>query len=112
MDSVTDAKIKEVVNRDLADCTVVAVAHRIGTLQMVKWSMPGVRTDFRMPLATATIIDFDLILVLDDGHVAELGPPDILLQDPLSRFSRLATAQGLALPNALADPVADIEVLE
>ena len=66
MDLVTDAKIKEVVNRDLVGCTIVAVAHRI-----------------------ATIIDFDLILVLDDGKVAELGPPEELLRDPLTSSSEL-----------------------
>lgn len=72
MDLPTDEKIKSVVSTDLIGHTIVAVAHRI-----------------------ATIIDFDLILVLDEGRLAEFGPPSGLLKDPLSRFSRLAAAQGL-----------------
>lgn len=42
---------------------------------------------------TATIVDFDLILVLEDGCVLEYGSPQDLLADPKSRFSRLAESQ-------------------
>lgn len=45
-----------------------------------------------------TIIDFDLILVMEDGMVAETGPPAELLSRPGSKFSRLAASQGLGRP--------------
>ncbi|KAF8183862.1 P-loop containing nucleoside triphosphate hydrolase protein [Mycena galopus ATCC 62051] len=42
-----------------------------------------------------TIIDFDLILVMEDGMLVETGLPTQLLSRPDSRFSRLAASQGL-----------------
>ncbi|KAF8312113.1 P-loop containing nucleoside triphosphate hydrolase protein [Clavulina sp. PMI_390] len=87
MDMVTDAKIKQVVDTDLADRTIVAVAHRI-----------------------STIVNFDLILVLEEGRVAEFGSPKDLLQNPESHFARLAATQGLHVGPALTtDPTQDIE---
>ncbi|KAF7349689.1 hypothetical protein MSAN_01695700 [Mycena sanguinolenta] len=47
LDIETDMKIREVIRTDLADCTVISVAHRI-----------------------QTIIDFDFILVLEDDQAA------------------------------------------
>ncbi|KAJ7433880.1 P-loop containing nucleoside triphosphate hydrolase protein [Mycena galericulata] len=72
LDQETDKKIGEIIRSELADCTVIAIAHRIDT-----------------------IIDFDLILVMEDGMLVETGPPMQLLSRSDSRFSRLAAGQGL-----------------
>ncbi|KAJ7618244.1 P-loop containing nucleoside triphosphate hydrolase protein [Mycena polygramma] len=72
LDLETDKKIGEIICSEFADCTVLSIAHRIGT-----------------------IIDFDIILVMEDGMLVESGPPAQLLSRPDSRFSRLAINQGL-----------------
>ncbi|KAJ6536775.1 P-loop containing nucleoside triphosphate hydrolase protein, partial [Mycena vulgaris] len=72
LDLETDKKIGEIIRSELADCTVISIAHRIDT-----------------------IIDFDMILVMEDGMLVETGPPVQLLSHPDSRFSRLAASQGL-----------------
>ncbi|KAH8077273.1 P-loop containing nucleoside triphosphate hydrolase protein [Cristinia sonorae] len=72
LDLETDEKMREVIRSELADCTVIAVAHRL-----------------------ATIIDFDMILVMDEGVVVESGTPRELLARPTSRFALLAASQGL-----------------
>ncbi|EPS93155.1 hypothetical protein FOMPIDRAFT_1056220 [Fomitopsis schrenkii] len=72
LDLHTDEKIRSVIRTELSDCTVIAVAHRI-----------------------ATIVDFDMILVMDDGAVVEQGAPEDLLTRPDSRFARLAASQGI-----------------
>ncbi|KAG8729967.1 hypothetical protein FRC10_003265, partial [Ceratobasidium sp. 414] len=72
MDPQTDRKVREIVSEELQGCTVLSVAHRI-----------------------ATIVNFDLILVLDDGKLAETGAPQALLADSSSKFSKLANNQGI-----------------
>lgn len=72
MDLKTDEKVRQIVREELKDCTVLAVAHRI-----------------------ATIVDFDMIIILDNGEIVEAGPPRELLANPSSRFSRLANSQGI-----------------
>ncbi|KAJ7635711.1 P-loop containing nucleoside triphosphate hydrolase protein [Mycena polygramma] len=72
LDLETDKKIGEIIRSEFADCTVISIAHRIDT-----------------------IIDFDVILVMEDGMLVEYGPPAQLLSRPDSRFSRLAANQGL-----------------
>ncbi|GJJ06129.1 hypothetical protein Clacol_000318 [Clathrus columnatus] len=72
MDYETDERIRNVIQTQLKGQTVVAVAHRI-----------------------ATIIDFDVILVMDQGSIAEYGSPRELLADRHSRFYSLAATQGL-----------------
>ncbi|KAG8785249.1 hypothetical protein FRC12_017815 [Ceratobasidium sp. 428] len=72
MDPQTDGKVREIISEELQGCTVLSVAHRI-----------------------ATIVNFDLIIVLDDGKVAEIGPPQVLLADSSSKFSKLANSQGI-----------------
>ncbi|QRW07534.1 ABC transporter [Ceratobasidium sp. AG-Ba] len=72
MDLKTDEKVRQIVQEELRDCTVLAIAHRI-----------------------ATIIDFDLIIILDNGEIVETGSPHDLLADSGSRFARLANSQGI-----------------
>ncbi|QRW07537.1 ABC transporter [Ceratobasidium sp. AG-Ba] len=77
MDMKTDERVRKIIHEELKDCTVLAVAHRI-----------------------STIVDFDLVMVLDDGVIVETGAPQELLSDPGSRFARLAISQGLSTNSA------------
>ncbi|KAJ6476003.1 P-loop containing nucleoside triphosphate hydrolase protein [Mycena vitilis] len=76
MDHITDKKIRHVVDTQMQGLTVIAVAHRI-----------------------STIVNYDKILVLDSGSIAEFDAPKALLSDPNSRFARLAAAQGIYHPD-------------
>ena len=57
VDTETDQRIREALNRDLAGSTTIIISHRITTL-----------------------LDCDNVLVLDKGAVSELGSPAELLQ--------------------------------
>ncbi|KAJ3366758.1 hypothetical protein GGF32_003402 [Allomyces javanicus] len=72
MDPTTDAVVQETVRREFAGCTVLTIAHRIGT-----------------------IMDADKIVILDHGEVGEVGTPAELLADKGSRFYALAKESGL-----------------
>ena len=58
-DMETDQKIQIALRSEFTDSTVVCIAHRL-----------------------RTIIDYDYVLVLDKGKVAEFGPPGVLLSTP------------------------------
>ncbi|KAG6365911.1 hypothetical protein INS49_000087 [Diaporthe citri] len=66
VDAGTDALAQRVVREDFASHTVVSVAHRL-----------------------ETIVDFDRVVVLEKGCVAEEGCPRELLARPGSRFKEL-----------------------
>eukprot|EP00467_Chlorarachnion_reptans_P022155 CAMPEP_0114497420 /NCGR_PEP_ID=MMETSP0109-20121206/6317_1 /TAXON_ID=29199 /ORGANISM="Chlorarachnion reptans, Strain CCCM449" /LENGTH=1397 /DNA_ID=CAMNT_0001674805 /DNA_START=146 /DNA_END=4339 /DNA_ORIENTATION=+ len=70
VDYVTDAKIQKVLREEFAECTILTIAHRI-----------------------QTILDYDLILALEKGKVAEFGKPGELLKDKESYFSQLLTEE-------------------
>ncbi|KNE58867.1 hypothetical protein AMAG_04404 [Allomyces macrogynus ATCC 38327] len=72
MDPTTDAVVQETVRREFAGCTVITIAHRIGT-----------------------IMDADKIVVLDHGEVGEVGTPAELLANKGSRFYALAKETGV-----------------
>lgn len=74
IDSETDARVQNILRQVLAksQATVVTIAHRI-----------------------QTVIDYDQILVLDHGRIAELGTPEALLSSR-SQFRAFAHEQGLA----------------
>ncbi|KAK8978997.1 hypothetical protein V6N11_007457 [Hibiscus sabdariffa] len=57
---------RETIRQETSRCTVITVAHRI-----------------------PTVIDNDLVLVLDKGQVAEYDKPGKLLEDNFSSFSKL-----------------------
>lgn len=42
-----------------------------------------------------TIIDYDKIIVMDKGKVAEMGSPQDLLQDESGLFAKMVNATGL-----------------
>lgn len=91
LDLHTDEEIRSVIRTELSDCTVIAVAHRIGT--SIGWLC--IQSATLIPVASATIVDFDMILVMDDGALVEQGAPEDLLAQPDSRFARLAASQGI-----------------
>ncbi|KAJ3096968.1 hypothetical protein HDU97_005396, partial [Phlyctochytrium planicorne] len=73
IDYETDAAIQRTI-RDLAkDSTIITIAHRINT-----------------------IVDYDRILVLDQGKVAELDSPKNLLANKSSKFYALAREAGVS----------------
>eukprot|EP00929_Paragymnodinium_shiwhaense_P018512 TRINITY_DN12931_c0_g1_i5.p1 TRINITY_DN12931_c0_g1~~TRINITY_DN12931_c0_g1_i5.p1 ORF type:complete len:1264 (+),score=309.55 TRINITY_DN12931_c0_g1_i5:146-3937(+) len=81
MDVESDARLQKVLRNDMRSCTVITVAHRLGT-----------------------IMDYDRILAMSFGEVAEYGSPRELL-DPTRPgpgiFRSLAREAGLA-PEAVA----------
>ncbi|KAF7347028.1 hypothetical protein MVEN_01456300 [Mycena venus] len=74
LDGETEKRVREIINSDFKDRTVISIAHRI-----------------------ETIIDFDLIFVMEDALLVEIGDPRDLLSHPESRFARLAASQGLEI---------------
>ncbi|KAG6757221.1 hypothetical protein POTOM_037526 [Populus tomentosa] len=66
IDTATDNIIQGTIREETSRCTVITVAHRI-----------------------PTVIDNDLVLVLDDGKVVEYDSPVKLLEDNSSSFSKL-----------------------
>ena len=66
IDAETDRIIQEMVRRVFKGITVLTIAHRLNT-----------------------IADSDLIIVLEQGRVAEIDSPEKLLEDPDSMYSSL-----------------------
>lgn len=57
LDQASDARIQTVLRDQFHDCTILAIAHRLDT-----------------------IVDFDQVLVLDQGRVAQRGHPQTLIE--------------------------------
>jgi len=60
-----------VLRKDFANCTILTIAHRLNG-----------------------IIDYDRVLVLDNGHIVEYDAPGALLQNPSSQFSQMVNETG------------------
>lgn len=73
IDLETDALVQQTVRRAFASATILTIAHRLNT-----------------------IIDYDRVLVLDAGVVAEFDTPAALLRLPRSHFSRMVAQTGAA----------------
>ncbi|KAK1576937.1 hypothetical protein Q3G72_017654 [Acer saccharum] len=68
IDTETDNVIQRTIREETNGCTVITVAHWI-----------------------PTVIDNDLVLVLDEGKIVEYDSPGKLLKDNTSSFSKLVT---------------------
>lgn len=66
MDVETDAMIQYSIRKNFQDCTIITIAHRLGTVR-----------------------DYSRILVMSAGRIIEAGTPDALLSDPHSELSSL-----------------------
>ncbi|CAE6396057.1 unnamed protein product [Rhizoctonia solani] len=71
VDYVTDELISQTIRKEFAESTIVTIAHRL-----------------------RTIIDYDKVLVMDQGHIAEYDEPSVLLANPSSKFYSLCKATG------------------
>ena len=66
VDYKTDRLIQDVIRNRFKDSTVLTIAHRLNT-----------------------IMDYDKVLVMDQGRVVEFDNPEVLLQNSNGYFSRL-----------------------
>ena len=66
VDGDTDSNIQQVLRTEFAGTTLLTIAHRLNTIE-----------------------DYDKILVMDQGEVAEFDAPEILLQNPNGLYSKL-----------------------
>lgn len=66
VDFQTDQMIQKVVEQHFKHCTVLTIAHRLDT-----------------------VMNYDKVLVMDRGRVAEFGNPKILLQKPKGLFYQM-----------------------
>ncbi|KAF9969464.1 hypothetical protein BGZ73_008185 [Actinomortierella ambigua] len=71
VDLQTDEWIQRTIRAEFEDRTILTIAHRI-----------------------KTVMDYNKILVLDQGRVVEFAAPNVLLQDKQSLFYRLALQAG------------------
>jgi ATP-binding cassette subfamily C (CFTR/MRP) protein 1 len=71
MDSETDEVMQKLIHEEFSTCTVIAVAHRLDT-----------------------IVDFDTVVYMEAGEVAEIGPPAELLLKEGGKFRGLYEAAG------------------
>ncbi|XP_054155700.1 ATP-binding cassette sub-family C member 2-like [Oppia nitens] len=72
VDVETDSLIQQTIRQSFKSCTVLTIAHRINT-----------------------ILDYDRVLVLSDGRIAEFDSPDQLLDDRTTIFYSLAKDAGV-----------------
>eukprot|EP00300_Choanocystis_sp_HF-7_P031235 c40430_g1_i1.p1 GENE.c40430_g1_i1~~c40430_g1_i1.p1 ORF type:complete len:697 (+),score=203.27 c40430_g1_i1:197-2092(+) len=71
VDLETDNLVQKTIRSSFSDCTIVTIAHRLNT-----------------------VIDYDKILVMDQGRVVEFGSPAQLLRDSGGFFSNLVAQTG------------------
>ncbi|KAI7876125.1 P-loop containing nucleoside triphosphate hydrolase protein [Lichtheimia hyalospora FSU 10163] len=71
IDFEMDAKIQQTIHTEFADSTLICIAHRLHT-----------------------IIDYDRVLVLDQGRVVEFDTPCQLLSNPNSMFRAMCEQSG------------------
>ncbi|CDK25828.1 unnamed protein product [Kuraishia capsulata CBS 1993] len=72
VDYDTDAKIQATISSEFASCTILCVAHRL-----------------------KTIVNYDRILVLDDGKISEFDKPWDLFQDESTIFRQMCDKSGV-----------------
>jgi ATP-binding cassette subfamily C (CFTR/MRP) protein 1 len=62
--------MQRILRTAFADRTIIAIAHRLDT-----------------------ILDFDRVVVMDSGKIAEVGPPAVLMQTDSGLFKCLLESQ-------------------
>ena len=72
VDIETDELIQNTIREQFADCTIITIAHRLNT-----------------------VIDYDKILVLNQGQLAEYDSPNNLIKNTNSIFHSMAKDAGL-----------------
>jgi ABC-type multidrug transport system fused ATPase/permease subunit len=72
VDPETDRKIQRTIRKVFGDSTVITIAHRI-----------------------ETILDYDYILVIEQGRVLEYDSPEALLKNERSRFREFVKERDL-----------------
>eukprot|EP00388_Colpodella_angusta_P016658 GDKJ01041259.1.p1 GENE.GDKJ01041259.1~~GDKJ01041259.1.p1 ORF type:complete len:1962 (-),score=460.30 GDKJ01041259.1:397-5697(-) len=70
LDPLTDQLMQETIAKEFADCTVIAIAHRLSSL-----------------------MDYDRVVVMQKGQVGETGNPRLLADDPTTTFSQMVAAE-------------------
>ena len=83
LDMETDRLIQETIRAHLKDATILTIAHRLFTLA-----------------------DYDKIILMENGRVAEFGSPSGLLEDPRGKFTALVNALGPAGSSRFREQVA------
>ncbi|KAL1665993.1 P-loop containing nucleoside triphosphate hydrolase protein [Schizophyllum commune] len=71
VDYATDELIGKTIRHEFADSTILTIAHRL-----------------------RTVIDYDRVMLLDNGRIAEFDSPATLLRDTSSKFYSLCKATG------------------
>ncbi|KIJ58415.1 hypothetical protein HYDPIDRAFT_44470 [Hydnomerulius pinastri MD-312] len=71
VDYATDELIGKTIRKEFANSTILTIAHRL-----------------------RTVIDYDRVMLLDEGRIMEFDRPSTLLSDPSSRFHGLCKATG------------------
>ncbi|KAF7331368.1 Multidrug resistance-associated ABC transporter protein [Mycena kentingensis (nom. inval.)] len=71
VDYATDALIGNTIRQEFKDSTIITIAHRL-----------------------RTVIDYDKILLLEQGRIVEFDKPAVLLADSSSKFHALCKATG------------------
>lgn len=75
---MTDAKIQTTIREEFKNCTVLTIAHRL-----------------------ETIADYDMIVVMDQGRVVEVGSPSDLCNEEDGMFKSLVEGLGAERKQAM-----------
>jgi len=71
VDYATDELISKTIRQEFSNSTILTIAHRL-----------------------RTVIDYDRIMLLEQGQVVEFDRPSVLLSDPSTKFYALCQATG------------------
>eukprot|EP00382_Lankesteria_abbotti_P001470 CAMPEP_0113845072 /NCGR_PEP_ID=MMETSP0372-20130328/563_1 /TAXON_ID=340204 /ORGANISM="Lankesteria abbotti" /LENGTH=401 /DNA_ID=CAMNT_0000814093 /DNA_START=366 /DNA_END=1571 /DNA_ORIENTATION=- /assembly_acc=CAM_ASM_000359 len=78
IDPYTDSLVQETIRKEFHNCTILTIAHRVDT-----------------------IVDYDRILVMDDGRLAEFGRPEELMAKENGIFRSMCVESNISLTNGV-----------